>query len=372
HCEKQARVSLRWTQGKGTHPLPLHPIPWPKRTKMCQACARSKVSGMPPAVQPSEAQHSLGEGRRYCSSKANVQHSPAYPTQNQHLHRFSRNLCSFNTCAKTPRGGYPNPSPPRPQRPYVSSRHCWEPLLSSNLQFQTPNLQPPSSGTMYSGYRCALPGLPGMVAEGYKFAAGPIVAAVAAVACAMYFGASSWLDGLAAVLVLLGLFVLYFFRDPDRDIPQDPDAVVSPADGRVMVVTPEQLDGRPGQRVSIFLSIFDVHVNRAPVSGTISALDYRRGSFHGALFERASTENEQNVIRMKTSRGELVFKQIAGLIARRILFWKERGDAVQIGDRVGMIRFGSRVDVWLPEEARITVRPGDTVRGGSSILARWQ
>ena len=225
---------------------------------------------------------------------------------------------------------------------------------------------------MYSGYRCALPGLPGMVAEGYKFAAGPIVAAVAAVACAMYFGASSWLDGLAAVLVLLGLFVLYFFRDPDRDIPQDPDAVVSPADGRVMVVTPEQLDGRPGQRVSIFLSIFDVHVNRAPVSGTISALDYRRGSFHGALFERASTENEQNVIRMKTSRGELVFKQIAGLIARRILFWKERGDAVQIGDRVGMIRFGSRVDVWLPEEARITVRPGDTVRGGSSILARWQ
>jgi len=211
-----------------------------------------------------------------------------------------------------------------------------------------------------------------MVAEGYKFAAGPFVAAVAIAACAWYFGASSWFDGLAAVFVLVGVFVLYFFRDPERVIPKDADAVVSPADGRVMVVTPEDLEGRPGQRVSIFLSIFDVHVNRAPVSGTIAALDYRRGSFHGALFERASAENEQNVIHMQTPRGELVFKQIAGLIARRILFWKERGDAVEMGDRVGMIRFGSRVDVWLPAAAQIAVRPGDTVRGGASILARWK
>jgi phosphatidylserine decarboxylase len=211
-----------------------------------------------------------------------------------------------------------------------------------------------------------------MVAEGYKFAAAPIVVAVASAACAWYFGASSWLAGLAVVFVLLGLFVLYFFRDPEREIPKDPDAVVSPADGRVMVVTSEELEGRPGQRVSIFLSIFDVHVNRAPVSGTISALDYRRGRFHGALFERASAENEQNIIHMQTPRGEVVFKQIAGLIARRILFWKQRGDSVEIGDRVGMIRFGSRVDVWLPEGAKIAVSPGDTVRGGASILARWK
>ena len=211
-----------------------------------------------------------------------------------------------------------------------------------------------------------------MVAEGYKFAAGPFVAALAIAAWAWYFGASWWLDALAAVFVLLALFVLYFFRDPEREIPKDADAVVSPADGRVMVVTPEELDGRPGQRVSIFLSIFDVHVNRAPVSGTIASLDYRRGSFHGALFERASAENEQNVIRMQSPRGELVFKQIAGLIARRILFWKARGDAVEMGDRVGMIRFGSRVDVWLPAAAQIAVRPGDTVRGGASILARWK
>jgi phosphatidylserine decarboxylase len=210
-----------------------------------------------------------------------------------------------------------------------------------------------------------------MVAEGYKFAAGPLLAAFAAVACGRIFGRAAWFDAAAVFFLLLGLFVLYFFRDPERRIPAEPDAVVSPADGRVVVVTPEELEGRPGRRISIFLSVFDVHVNRAPVSGTIASLDYRRGSFHGAMFDRASAENEQNVIRMTTPRGDMVFKQIAGLIARRILFWKARGESVGIGDRVGMIRFGSRVDVWLPASAEITVRPGDTVRGGSSILARW-
>ena len=211
-----------------------------------------------------------------------------------------------------------------------------------------------------------------MVADGYKFAAGPLFAAFVAVVCARIFARAIWFDAAAVFFLFLGLFVLYFFRDPDRRIPADPDAVVSPADGRVVVVTPEQLDGEPGQRISIFLSVFDVHVNRAPVSGTIASLDYRRGSFHGAFFERASAENEQNVIRLSTPRGEMEFKQIAGLIARRILFWKERGQTVNMGDRVGMIRFGSRVDVWLPPAAEIVVRPGDTVRGGSTILARWK
>jgi phosphatidylserine decarboxylase len=208
--------------------------------------------------------------------------------------------------------------------------------------------------------------------EGYKFAAPPIGAAIALEACARLLGAGRWLDALAALLLLLGLFVMYFFRDPERVIPQDADAVVSPADGRVMVVGPEEREGRLGQRVSIFLSVFDVHINRAPVSGTIAGLEYRRGNFHNAMFDRASAENEQNVIRMATPRGELVFKQIAGLIARRILFWRKQGDAVQIGERVGMIRFGSRVDVWLPQAAEIAVRPGDVVRGGKTILARWK
>jgi phosphatidylserine decarboxylase len=211
-----------------------------------------------------------------------------------------------------------------------------------------------------------------MVSEGYKFAAVPLAAGIAATVCARLFGAAAWLDALAILLLVLAAFVLYFFRDPDREIPADPDAVVSPADGRVTVVVDEAFDGQPGRRISIFLSVFDVHVNRAPVSGTIAALDYRRGSFHGALFERASAENEQNVIRLRTPRGEMAFKQIAGLIARRILFWKARGESVSIGDRVGMIRFGSRVDVWLPLGAEIAVRPGDTVRGGASILARWK
>jgi len=164
---------------------------------------------------------------------------------------------------------------------------------------------------------------------------------------------------------------MYFFRDPERVVPQDPDAVVSPADGRVTLVAPEELEGRAGRRVSIFLSVFDVHINRAPVAGTIAAVDYRHGQFHNAMFSRASAENEQNVIRLATPRGEVMFKQIAGLIARRILFWKARGQAVQKGERVGMIRFGSRVDLWLPETATVTVRPGDVVRGGKTILARW-
>ena len=211
-----------------------------------------------------------------------------------------------------------------------------------------------------------------MISEGYKFAALPFAAAVAAFVCARLTGAGLWLEVIAAVLLLLSVFVLYFFRDPERNVPADPDAVVSPADGRVTVVVPEELDGRTGRRISIFLSVFDVHVNRAPVSGTIESLEYRRGGFHGALFERASAENEQNVIRMKTPRGDMVFKQIAGLIARRILFWKERGEAVAMGERVGMIRFGSRCDVWLPAAAQIVVGPGDVVRGGATILARWK
>ncbi len=211
-----------------------------------------------------------------------------------------------------------------------------------------------------------------MVAEGYKFAAAPLAVALVAVACARIFGGALWFDIAAVVFLLLGLFVLYFFRDPERRIPTEPDAVVSPADGRVVVVAPEDLEGRAGRRISIFLSVFDVHVNRAPVSGTIASVEYRRGRFHGALFERASAENEQNIIRLSTPRGDIVFKQIAGLLARRIVFWKECGADVGIGDRVGMIRFGSRVDVWLPGSAEVVVQPGDRVQGGSSLLARWR
>jgi len=203
-----------------------------------------------------------------------------------------------------------------------------------------------------------------MVKDGYKFAAAPVL--FGAVALGFHW---NWLGG---VLLVLGAFVLFFFRDPERSIPSDPDLIISPADGRVMEVVEEARGGSPGRRISIFLSIFDVHVNRAPVAGRIEAMEYRKGRFYGAMRGRASEENEQNVIHVSTRRGEVVFKQIAGWVARRIMCWKAVGDPVTRGERVGMIRFGSRVDIWLPDRVEILVRPGQHVAGGSSILARWR
>jgi len=176
---------------------------------------------------------------------------------------------------------------------------------------------------------------------------------------------------LATLLVFLALFVFSFFRDPERVIPADPGAVVSPADGRVVVVTEEEHAGRSGQRVSIFLAIWNVHVNRAPMAGTILRLDYRPGKFLAAMRERASIENEQNVFTLSTAAGEMVFRQIAGFIARRVVSWKKVGDAVARGERIGLVRFGSRVDVWLPRDAAIVVKVGQNVKGGSTVLARW-
>lgn len=175
----------------------------------------------------------------------------------------------------------------------------------------------------------------------------------------------------AAVFVLLALFVFSFFRDPDRAIPAEPGAVVSPADGRVVVVTEEENAGRPGQRVSIFLAIWNVHVNRAPASGTIAKMDYRPGKFLAAMRERASFENEQNVFTLSTESGEMVFKQIAGLIARRVVSWKKQGEPVMRGERIGLVRFGSRVDVWLPKGAEILVKVGENIKGGASVIAKW-
>jgi len=174
-----------------------------------------------------------------------------------------------------------------------------------------------------------------------------------------------------AVLVFLAAFIFSFFRDPERVIPAEPGAVVSPADGRVVVVTDEENEGRPGKRVSIFLAIWNVHVNRAPADGTITKMDYRPGKFLAAMRERASVENEQNVFTLSTDAGEMVFKQIAGLIARRVVSWKKVGERVARGERIGLVRFGSRVDVWVPRTAEIVVRVGESVKGGSSVVARW-
>ncbi|MBI1738867.1 MAG: phosphatidylserine decarboxylase family protein [Acidobacteria bacterium] len=211
-----------------------------------------------------------------------------------------------------------------------------------------------------------------MIREGYLFSAPPLVAGLALLALnRLVFENATWLNWVAGICIFLGVFVLYFFRDPQRVIPEDPAAVVSPADGRVVEIVEEAWEGRPGRRISIFLAVWDVHVQRAPVAGTIRRVDYRPGKFFAAMRARASVENEQNVFTIATPRGDIMFKQIAGWIARRVVNWKAAGDAVTRGERVGMIRFGSRVDVWLPPEAEITVRKGQHVAGGSDILARW-
>lgn len=201
-----------------------------------------------------------------------------------------------------------------------------------------------------------------MVKEGYYFGL-PLVA----LGVAAFF--AHWI--VAAVLWLLAAFTFYFFRDPERVIPSEQGAIVSPADGRVLVVTDEENEGRPGKRISIFLAIWNVHVNRAPAEGTITRLDYRPGKFMVAARERASLENEQNVFALRGEAGEMVFKQIAGLIARRVVSWRCAGDHVARGERIGLVRFGSRVDVWMPQEANVLVKAGQNVKGGSSVLAHW-
>lgn len=166
---------------------------------------------------------------------------------------------------------------------------------------------------------------------------------------------------------LLALFCLYFFRDPNREVPPG-EVAVSPADGKVVSI---KADSPSQTRVSIFLNIFDVHVNRAPVAGEISQVRYQTGKFLVASRELASTQNEMNTATVVQSDGtQVVFSQIAGLIARRIVFRKKPGDTVEKGERVGLIKFGSRVDVFFGPEWELTVKSGDRVSAGSSVLAR--
>ena len=170
----------------------------------------------------------------------------------------------------------------------------------------------------------------------------------------------------ALPLLILAVFCLYFFRDPDRGIPTGPVAV-SPADGKIVAVKSEPAGAT---RVSIFLNIFDVHVNRAPIPGKITGVSYHKGQFLVASKEEASSQNEQNTVTVDGDGTRVIFKQIAGLIARRIVFCKKVGDTVAAGERVGMIKFGSRVDVELGPEWEILVRPGMHVAAGSSVIAR--
>ncbi len=197
-----------------------------------------------------------------------------------------------------------------------------------------------------------------MVRDGVYYAAGFTLAAAVI----------AWLTNpwLALPLFLVGAFCAWFFRDPERMIPAGPVAV-SPADGKVVAIVEEA----PGvKRISIFLNIFDVHVNRAPISGVISAVDYQKGLFLVASRAVASVQNEQNQVTIQAEDTQVVFKQIAGLIARRIVFTKRPGDYVSLGERVGMIKFGSRTDVLFGPEWYVEVREGMHVQAGSSVLAR--
>jgi phosphatidylserine decarboxylase len=176
----------------------------------------------------------------------------------------------------------------------------------------------------------------------------------------------------AAVLLAAALFLIQFFRDPDRTPEGGPDTVVSPADGTVLSVT-EAPEAPPGakRRLSIFMSVFNCHVNRAPVSGKLSDYAYVRGRKEAAFSDKASVANEQNRITLATPAGSLIFKQIAGALARRIVFYPRVGDEVRRGQRIGLIRFGSRVDLFIPDGAEALVRDGDRVKAGATPVARW-
>lgn len=183
------------------------------------------------------------------------------------------------------------------------------------------------------------------------------------------------------ILAFLGFwataFVTYFFRNPQRIVPFDPDCLVSPADGRVINIDrnaiPPCFVDTPMTRIGIFMSLFDVHVNRAPEDGYIKGVRYFRGSFKAANLGKASQVNERNCVLIETPKGHLiVMVQVAGLIARRIVFWPKVGDRVMRGEPIGMIRFGSRVDLYVPDQWEIAVSVGDTVRAGEDIICRMR
>jgi len=179
---------------------------------------------------------------------------------------------------------------------------------------------------------------------------------------------SSFLLVCAFFFLVLAFLVLNFFRDPERAIPTHAQAIISPADGRIVQVVQESYEGNPVCRVSIFMSPLDVHVNRAPIAGVVKEVNYRKGAFRAAMEEAASVENEQNVFTLEGEQGRIVVKQIAGILARRIVFWKRPGDSLARGERVGLIKFGSRVDVLMEPDVTLSAKVGDRVRAGSSIL----
>lgn len=203
-----------------------------------------------------------------------------------------------------------------------------------------------------------------MVRDGFNYALGLLL-----VAAVLW-----WIAGLAWAVIplLVALFFLWFFRDPERAIPTGLGLIVSPADGKVTEISATEFNGKPCTRVSIFLSVFDVHVNRSPAAGVIKNVVYKRGRFRNAMGAASAEDNEQNIVTLEAEGMTLMFKQIAGLLARRIVFNHQPGDTVSRGQRIGMIKFGSRTDVIFPGPAELNVIAGDRVKGGSTVLARMR
>jgi phosphatidylserine decarboxylase len=205
-------------------------------------------------------------------------------------------------------------------------------------------------------------GIP-VAAEGWPF----ILPLAAVTALLFVFG---W-KNVGYVFLVLTLFVLFFFRDPERAVPEEKGVVVSPADGRVIVVKdvyePDYLK-QDVKQISIFLSVFNVHVNRVPSAGTVEVVKYNPGKFLVASVDKASTDNEQTAVVISDGKNKILVKQIAGLIARRIVCYAKAGDAVKVGERYGLIRFGSRVDLFLPRTAEVRVKVGDRVKGARDVM----
>jgi phosphatidylserine decarboxylase len=203
-----------------------------------------------------------------------------------------------------------------------------------------------------------------MVRDGYFYALALIAAAVPV----GWFTQPAW----AVVPLLLAVFFLWFFRDPERVVPDTAGAVVSPGDGKVTEASIVTVGGEKLVRISIFLSVFDVHVNRSPIAGVVREVRYQRGKFLNAMNQASAEQNEQNIVRVEGDGQVVVFKQIAGLLARRIVFHPKVGERLERGQRVGLIKFGSRVDVLCDATAALQVKVGDRVRGGASVLAYLQ
>lgn len=201
-----------------------------------------------------------------------------------------------------------------------------------------------------------------MVRDGIYYALGLVVVSY----LLFRLTGSSWIAGIP---VLLALFFLWFFRDPPRRISANPNEVVSPADGKVTEADWIETPQGSRLRLSIFLNVFDVHVNRTPISGTVTQVNYKKGQFLNAMRADSNVLNEQNVVVIEDGNYSVQVKQIAGLLARRIVCWVKPGDVLQKGQRFGLIKFGSRVDILLPPHANLRVKMGDRVRGGASVIA---